>query len=103
MPKTVKVGPHTYAIVRPSKKDAPDIVGDSDFDLMRIRVRHGVRKSKAQETLLHELLHATTYPSFTGAYENEDKFTPEQIISAVAPVLLGVLQDNPKLLEYLTK
>ena len=103
IPDSVKVGPHSYSIVRETKSTMPDLMGDSNFDLMRIRLRKGIRKSKMQETLLHEILHTTTYPCFTGAYEEDEKYTPEQIISAISPLLLQVIQDNPDLLEYLTQ
>lgn len=103
MPPSIKVGPHVYSVVRETKATMPNLVGDSDFDKMRIRVRKPLRKSKAQEILLHELLHATTYPNYTGAYLEDERYTPEEIVSAVSPVLLQVLQENPDLLEYLTK
>ena len=95
MPKTVRVGPHTYSVVR---KAASGELGSCDCNLLQICVRAKLRKSKARETLVHELLHACTHPSFLG----NEKLTDEDFVTAVAPVLLQVLQDNPKLLEYLT-
>ena len=103
MPHTIKVGPHVYTVVRKTAVDMPEVMGNSDFDKVEIMVRKGLRKSKAQEILLHELLHACTYPSFTGVYEGEEKLMTEEFVNAVAPVLLQVLKDNPKLVEYLTK
>jgi len=101
MPHTIKVGPHVYTVVRKSTADAPENMGNSDFDKVEIMVRKGLRKSKAQEILVHELLHTCTYPSFTGVYEGEEKLMTEEFVNAVAPVLLQVLKDNPKLVEYL--
>jgi hypothetical protein len=101
IPRTIKVGPHVYSVVRKTEEEMPDALGDTDFDANEIRIRKNMSKTKSQEILLHELLHACTYPSVTGAYEGEEKFMAEEFVNAVAPVLLQVLKDNPKLVEYL--
>jgi hypothetical protein len=98
MPRTVKVAAHTYTILRKSKTQLPNDVGMCDFDALQIWVRERLKKSVARETLLHELCHACTYPSFIDATVTDERF-----IEALSPVLLQVLQDNPELLEYLTK
>jgi predicted SprT family Zn-dependent metalloprotease len=103
IPHTIKVGPHVYSVVRKTGEEMPEALGDTDFDANEIRIRKNMRKTKSQEIVLHELLHACTYPSFTGAYEGEEKLMTEEFVNAVAPVLLQVLKDNPKLVEYLTK
>jgi hypothetical protein len=75
-----------------------DCLGECDFDALIIRVRKNLRKSKAQELLLHETIHACTDPSLkTGGHTEED------FVNTLSPILLQVLQDNPKLLEYLTQ
>ena len=101
IPHTIKVGPHVYSIVRKTVEEMPDALGNTDFDTNEIRIRKNMRKTKSQEVLLHELLHTTTYPSFTGVYEGEEKLMTEEFVNAVAPVLLQVLKDNPKLVGYL--
>lgn len=98
MPKTVKVGVHTYSVVRKPKILLPDRLGECDFDGLQILVRERLKKSIARETLLHELLHACTYPSL-----NDKTLTDEDFVTAVSPALLQVLQDNPELVEYLTQ
>lgn len=103
IPRTIKVGPHVYTVVRATAEDKPDILGHADFDAMEIVLRKGLRTTKLKEILLHELLHCCTYPSFTGVYEENEKYTPEDIVNAVAPPLLQMLKDNPKLVEFLTK
>lgn len=94
MPSTVKVGPHVYKVVR----KPVDGLGECDFNTLQIVVKPRLRKSKAREILLHECLHATTHPSMNG----EEKYTDEDFVTAVSPVLLQVLQDNPLLVAYLT-
>jgi len=101
MPRTIKIGPHTYKIVRKTLEELPDELGSTDFDLTEIRIRKNLRATKAKEVLLHEALHCCTYPSFTGAYETDPKLDAEDFVNCVAPVLLQVLRDNPDLLAYL--
>ena len=99
MPTSIKVGPHVYSVLKKPAAEMGDSLGYCDFDKLEIWVTQRLRKSKASEILVHECLHACTHPSFNG-YE---KLDDETFVTAVAPVLLGVLRDNPKLLEYLTK
>lgn len=99
MPKTVKVGPHTYSVLRLSKSQMNGDLGGCDTNTLQLSVQQRLKKSKAKEILVHEMLHACTHPSFLG----DDKFTDEDFVTAVAPVLLQVIQDNPDLLLYLTQ
>ena len=98
VPKTVKVGCHSYSILRKSKAQMPDDLGRCNFDGVQIWLVRGLKLSVAQETLLHELLHACTYPS-----QVETTLTDEQFVEAISPVFLQVMQENPKLVEYLTQ
>ena len=98
MPSTVKVGPHVYPIIRKPKSAMKDH-GLCDWDRVQIWIRARLKRTKAKEVLLHEVLHACTYPMMA---EVEGK-TDENFVNVVAPVLLQVMQDNPELMEYLTK
>ena len=97
MPKSIKVGAHTYSVLRKSKGQFVG-VGECDFDNTQIVVRKRLKKSVAKETLLHELVHACLYPSF-----DDKAITTEDFVLALSPVLLQVIEDNPELLEYLTQ
>jgi hypothetical protein len=99
LPSTVKVGPHVYQVVRKSKEQMPDVLGYCDFTQTSIWLLRGMNLSKTREILVHELLHACTYPTFCG----EEKFSDEEFVNAVAPVWLNVLRENPKLVQYLTE
>jgi hypothetical protein len=92
MPQTVKIGCHLYGVNRFPSRDS----GECDFDGLQINVKPRLRRGKAKEILLHEILHACTYPAQTSK-----RLTDEEFVDATAPVLLGVIQDNPELLEYL--
>jgi hypothetical protein len=97
MPSSIKVGPHTYSILRKPSQAMGDSLGNCDFTILEIWVKARLRRTKSQEILLHELLHACTHPSFNG----DEKMDDESFVNAVAPVLLQVLQDNPELVSYL--
>lgn len=97
MPKTVKVGAHVYAILRKPKSQIDGDLGECSFDNVQIIIAKGLRKSVAKVTLVHEILHAATYPSLDGK-----TMTDEDFVLGVSPVLLQVLQENPLLVEYLT-
>ena len=99
MPKTIKVGAHTYSVLRKTKAQMNTNLGECDCNLLQITVQQRLKKSKAKEILVHELLHACTHPSFLG----NEKFTDEDFVTAVAPVLLQVIQENPELVAYLTQ
>lgn len=98
IPRTVKVGPHVYRVIRKSKEQMPDNLGWCDFTELSIWLLRGMRLSKTREILVHELMHAACYPTFCG----EEKFTDEEFVTATAPVWLSILRENPKLVEYLT-
>jgi hypothetical protein len=99
MPASVKVGPHVYSIVRKSSSVMKNNLGLCDVDSLQIWIKQKMRKSKCQEILLHELLHSTVHPTSN----NGDTMDEEKFVTVSAPVLLGVLRDNPDLVEYLTK
>lgn len=94
MPESVKIGPHTYTIVRAYRNGAN---GYCDMDGLKLAVQPRLRKTKAQEVLLHEIVHALTHPTLCGS----GKFTDEEFVTGVTPLLLQVLKENPGLLSYL--
>lgn len=103
IPKTVRVGPHAYSVLLTAAAQMPKTQGRPDcgtcrFDSLQILVKKRQRRTKQQETLLHEVLHSCTYPNLIGK-----KVTDEDFVETTAPLLLQVLKDNPKLLAYLTQ
>ena len=97
MPKIVRVGVHPYSILRKQKGQMGDNLGDCDGNVLQISVAKRLKKTVAQETLLHEVLHACNYPSFVG----KENISEEDIVNACAPVLLQVIRENPTLVAYL--
>lgn len=99
MPSSIKVGSHTYSIVRKPARQMKGSLGFCDFNDLQIWIKQKMRRSKSAEILLHEVLHAATYPSTN----NETLRSDEEFVTAISPILLQVLQDNPILLRYLTE
>jgi hypothetical protein len=99
MPKAVRVGAHTYTILRKSAAIMGEDLGHCDSAALQIWVRERLRKSKAQEILLHEIIHAIVLQ----ALGCERPYTDEEYTVVVAPLLLQVLQENVELVEYITE
>lgn len=98
MPQSVKVGCHTYTVARKSKTEMKGSSGECDYDALTISVRKGLRKTMAQETLLHEVLHACVDPNL-----REGEHKEEDYINSMSDDLLLVLKENPELIQYLTQ
>ena len=97
MPTTIRIGLHDYVVKRPTATEMGDDLGGCEANLLEITVKQRLKKSKAQEILTHEIMHACTHPSFIGV----DKATDEDFVTAVSPTWLQVLRDNPDLVAYL--
>lgn len=101
LPRSVTVGhlklrfrelPQTEAVER-------GIDGWFDYENGRIEVAESLTPSVKAEITLHEILHAAFYVAKTGASDDEE----EKVVSALAPVLLSVIRDNPSLISTLRK
>jgi hypothetical protein len=90
MPATIKVGPHTFTVLR---KTPNGDHGECDISNLKIGVKRGLKRSLAQDALLHEVLHACVHPDMP----HEE----EEFVTSVTPRLLQVMQDNPELIAFL--
>lgn len=99
MPKTVKVGPHVYTVLRKTVAQMP-VVGEGkpngycDKDQAQVCIAARGRRSKLQEWTIHEFLHAI----WPDGDENEERHVTE-----LAPRLLQLIKDNPELVGYLAQ
>ena len=85
IPKKVKVGPHTYEILRVDEIKEDDdsfAYGETCFEDLRIKVKNGMASTQEKETFLHEILHACA------------PHCPEQFIDQIGHNLLQTLVDN---------
>lgn len=87
---TIKVGPYNYSI----KAEVPessegfdkDMWGDVRHDLLRIRINKYSKPEVSMVTLMHEVLHCL------GFMVGEQ--VPEEMIAAISPLLVMVLEEN---------
>jgi hypothetical protein len=101
IPKSVKIGCHSYDIVLKQEVISPT---DGDKcnalimdDLTEVWVERGLKRQKKQEYMLHEIIHGLlcTFPF-------DDDEIEEKVVTFLAPALMQLLQDNPELISYLT-
>lgn len=99
----IAIGPHTYTVTSDEATDealdADDEVGHCVPYLCEIAIHSKAALSMQRDALVHEVLHAVWYASGLSA---TDTLCEEQVILAAATPLLGVLQSNPALIEFLT-
>jgi len=105
VPKSVRVGPHRYQIVvsrsaidAESAKDGERKLGSCDAQHCRIVVEPDQAPSQLRDTVVHELLHACF--DLIGGQEDVSHDVEEKLVRRLAPILVGVLQANPRLVEW---
>jgi hypothetical protein len=108
MPKKIQVGSQTWDIVEKARKGDLSLSEDSfGYTLHRentIVIDSTAAKSRKQQTLLHEILHAIRY-SFgnptTPKKTDDAEVWEHYYIAMYEEGLLLVMRDNPELLKYL--
>lgn len=101
LPRSVTVGHLKLRLREMPTAEANErgIDGWFDYENGRIDVAESLTPSVKAEITLHELLHAAFYVAKTDMSEDVE----EKVVSALAPVLLSVLRDNPTLVSALRK
>jgi hypothetical protein len=107
LPRKVKVGSTRYtvqatedALMRAEHKEMSGLSGHTDYNA--IVVDQKLAADRFAEVLLHETLHATfEHCGLAYDLEGQEGGLEEQVVRRLAPVLLGVLRDNPKLVRFL--
>ncbi len=101
-PRVVVVGPHTYTIRSLKGFYADhDLYGATWHPKLEIGMDSEIALSQAQDTLLHECLHTLFEHSGLSHKLNDAK--EEKFVRRLAPWLLMLLRENPKLVEFLLK
>lgn len=96
LPPVVCIG-HADYYVREKKK--ADLLGETDNINTEFIIKKQQGPACKRDTVLHEVLHAI---AFMSGYCNElEHATEERMVRALTPWILGVLRDNPKLVDYL--
>lgn len=99
----IAIGPHTYTVTSDlggdARLDTLDEVGRCTPHLCEMVVHSQATLSMQRDALVHEVLHAIWYQSGLSAAE---PLNEEQTVLTIATPLLGVLQCNPSLVDFLT-
>lgn len=109
-PERLRIGPYTWQVFYDKKnwkrgiKGKPHYNDESDgfteIVTNEIFVKPGLNSPQYERVvLLHEILHAARASSHLTEVDAND--AEESFINPVAPILYGVLHDNPDLLDYL--
>lgn len=107
IPKTIRVGPHTYRVRSSQKHWDRLIASDAQWDGYSGLSKHqpceiwlnpDQSASQMQDTLLHEALHALYACSNLAGLEEPAE---ENVVGHLTPWLLMLLRANPALTEYL--
>jgi hypothetical protein len=99
LPIQVRVGFKTYSITRwkALEATASSCVGECDRLSLEIRVREDLPLQQAQNTLLHEILHACWDVHNLSSLEPNEEHT----VSCLSNALQQVGQDNPGVIDWL--
>lgn len=107
-PGKVRLGPHTYSVIveraaidRLSAEGGEKRLGECDSQRCTITIDPDQAPSQLADTLVHELLHACF--DLIGAGEDVSADVEERLVRRLAPVLVGLLHDNPRLVTWLSE
>ena len=97
--RKVRVSPYTYAVY-----DVPGLPdsGRCHPDHESIQLASQQADNQKRDTLLHESIHAIIAQGMSASLKELDKMLEETLVSFLAPRLLALMRDNPRLVEYLT-
>lgn len=100
-PAVLRVGHLTYKIIATGEvaRAAGDENGKCSPDTATIVLHPDQPLQVMRESLIHEALHAVTSMAGLAAELGDDK--DEQYVNRLAPLLLGLLRDNPKAVAFL--
>jgi hypothetical protein len=113
MPTEVHIAHATWGVLcnakatAASRKESKEkwLAGFCDSNKLAITIAHDLPVQVQQDTLLHEVMHAVYFtvgnPLHTKFKAHGDA-VEELGVASLAPLLLGVIRDNPDLIDYLT-
>ena len=104
LPRDIRILAYDYVLDYLPEEECQSrrVLGDTDIDETRIRLRASMPRSKLREVLMHEVLHA-----LWDAMNLNESLMGKQLDSDEIPIngltvgLLVFQRDNPKLCEFL--
>lgn len=112
IPEVLKVGVYEYEVLTDQdswdrlkiddKADLDEAWGYTDNTESRLYVHPKIRAEQFRRAvLLHEAGHAALFAAGYQYQEGQEKTDDEQLILALSPMMLQVLQDNPHFVDWL--
>ena len=94
----IAVAGYHYAVTTPTAylRDL-DLWAQQDVEAMEIKVREYLTPAMHATCLLHEIIHAICV-----GYNGGEQL-PETVVESLAQGLYQVIQDNPRLLQFITE
>ena len=100
-PRKVKVGPHRFSLYAAKGLVDAGCTGGCGEDTQSIVIDDDLGVTVEKETVLHELMHAIWHQTtLDRTYTDEQE---EQVVWSLAPFILALLRENPRLVAYLTE
>lgn len=99
-PTKVRVNGEDFSIKYRRFEDKEKAVGQLLYKKSKIEIATGQTPLNVKDTVLHEIMHAILVKQghIGGCFEDE---TEEKYVNALSTGIVGVLQDNPELAEWL--
>jgi hypothetical protein len=100
-PTSIRIGAHDYTVKLDPEVGYRGANGETYPERLDILIAEGLAATREREVLLHESLHGLWQGTDLRTEESGLQGYEEQVITALAPVLLDMLRDNPGLVSYL--
>lgn len=104
-PRLAIIGPFRFQLrwstraIKAEEREFGPLYGITDKQTQEILCRRDTTYDRSCVTLTHELLHAM----FHAAGDPLREKTEEKAVTALAPVLVSFLRDNPHIISFLTE
>jgi hypothetical protein len=101
IPARIRIGAHEYSVRVDQDIGFRGANGETYPERLDIIIAEGLAATREREVVLHETLHGVWQGTNLRTEESGLQGYEEQVASALAPVLLDMLRDNPDLVSYL--
>ncbi len=104
IPKSVKIGPHIYALSINEELNNDSILGRHHLSTLKMEyATKNIHQGQQLSTILHECIHAILQVYGIMETVGISKEKEEALVVALESSVLSFLRDNPKLIETLVK
>lgn len=102
LPRSVRLGVHRFTIRHDPTVAHRGANGETYPELLEVRISPDLAPTREREVVAHELLHAAWHQTGLRSPDHGAADLEEEIIGALAPLVLELLRRNRRLVDYLT-